>query len=372
MNIVYEDVENTALNSLNAYQKAINTVAIVSITDTKGKIVYVNDFFCRVSKYKREELIGNTHRIINSGFHTPDFFSNLWRTITAGEIWHGEIKNKAKDGSYYWVDTTIAPILNNEGRVVQYLSIRTVITERKEIEQEKQKLMTQLTHKYNELMQFNYIVSHNLKTPVGNIIDLLQLLLEDCENCASNTKDLIGYISQSALSIDDVIKDLTQILQASNSNQQKIEEINLLEVISSIENNLKKEIIETHTQLRIDIPYNAVLYKSFKSYLQSIFYNLISNAIKYRKENIGPVIEIKAEKDDNQLMITVSDNGLGMDLDKVGPQLFGLYKKFNFNKEGRGLGLYMTKTEVESLGGTIEVESRIGVGTRFTIRLPLR
>jgi signal transduction histidine kinase len=219
-------------------------------------------------------------------------------------------------------------------------------------------------------MQFNYIVSHNLRTPVGNIISLLQLLLEDCEKCGANAKDLIRYISQSALSIDDVIKDLTQILQASNSSHQQIEEINLLDVISSIENNLKKQIAETNTQLQVHIQDDAVLYKSFKSYLQSIFYNLISNAIKYRKENVLPVIVIKAEKDHRHLLIRISDNGLGMDLDKVGPQLFGLYKKFNFNKEGRGLGLHMTKTEVESLGGTIGVESQPGVGTTFIIRLP--
>jgi PAS domain S-box-containing protein len=292
----YEEVENVTLSALNAYQKAINTVAIVSITDTGGKIVYVNDFFCRISQYTREELIGRTHRIINSSSHSSEFFSDLWRTIQAGEIWHGEIKNNAKDGSCYWVDTTIAPVLNNEGQIIQYLSIRTLITERKELEQEKQNLMTQLTQKYNELMQFNYIVSHNLRTPVGNIISLLQLLLEDCEKCGANAKDLIRYISQSALSIDDVIKDLTQILQASNSSHQQIEEINLLDVISSIENNLKKQIAETNTQLQVHIQDDAVLYKSFKSYLQSIFYNLISNAIKYRKENVLPVIVIKAEK----------------------------------------------------------------------------
>lgn len=119
-------------NAFTSYQKAINRGSIVSITDKAGYILYVNDLFCTYSKYSREELTGHNHNIINSGFHPPEFFADLWETISSGEIWRGEIKNKAKDGTCYWVDTVISPIFNDEGEVEQYFSVRNDITDKKE------------------------------------------------------------------------------------------------------------------------------------------------------------------------------------------------------------------------------------------------
>ncbi len=363
--------ESHALNSLTAYQKAVDTAAIVSIADIKGRIIYANDLFCEISKFTRDELIGKNHRIINSGTHSKEFFKDLWDTISAGKIWNGEIQNKAKDGSYYWVDTTVSPIFNNKNKVVQYLSIRRLITERKQLEQEKEKLNSDLTHRYNELMQFNYIVSHNLRAPVANMIGLARMLSEDGEIQEGNAKALVDYISKSVLTLDVVIKDLSQILSARSPIHEKIEEVVLPDIIKSVEDNLENQIVGSGTRFVIDINKNAAVFKSIKSYIQSIFYNLISNAIKYRNDATNPIIVIKAKKINKHLLITFTDNGIGMDLDKVGGHLFGLYKKFNFDKEGRGLGLHMTKTQVESLGGTINVFSREGLGTTFVIKFPV-
>lgn len=122
------------LQTYRAYQTAVDEAAIVSITDLKGDIVYVNERFVQVSKYSREELIGRNHRIINSGFHEREFFESMWQTIRSGKPWRGEIKNKAKDGGYYWVDTVITPIFNRKGKIFQYLSIRNLIDAQKENE----------------------------------------------------------------------------------------------------------------------------------------------------------------------------------------------------------------------------------------------
>ncbi|MDE3143721.1 MAG: PAS domain S-box protein, partial [Bacteroidota bacterium] len=136
IDITEKRAHEEVIELLQAYQSSVNEGSIVSITDLKGKIIYANDKFCEVSKYSKRELIGSTHRIINSGYHDKYFFSGMWQTITSGKPWRGEIKNKSKDGNYYWVDTVITPVFNSQQQIHQYLSVRNIITKQKEQEEE--------------------------------------------------------------------------------------------------------------------------------------------------------------------------------------------------------------------------------------------
>ena len=153
-----------SLKELKDYKFSLDQAAIIAFTDSKGVITSVNDNFCHISKYNREEIVGKTHRLINSQYHSSDFFRELWKTIASGNVWRGEIKNKAKDGSYYWVDTTIVPFLDEKNKPFKYLAIRFDITERKKAEQEKNSLQETIENSLNEIyifdaemLQFSYV-----------------------------------------------------------------------------------------------------------------------------------------------------------------------------------------------------------------------
>ncbi len=144
-----------SLKTLKDYKYSLDQSAIITFADSKGAIISVNENFCKISGYKQEELIGKNHRIINSNYHSKQFFKELWETIETGKVWRGEVKNKAKDGSFFWVDTTIVPFLNDKNKPIQYLAIRFDITERKNAEQEKTRFQKTLENSLNEIYMFH-------------------------------------------------------------------------------------------------------------------------------------------------------------------------------------------------------------------------
>jgi PAS domain S-box-containing protein len=165
----------TSLKEVGELRAALDEHAIVAITDPQGKITFVNDRFCAISKYSREELIGKDHRIINSGYHSKEFIRNLWQTIASGKVWQGEIKNKAKDGAVYWVETTIVPFLNEDRKPRQYVAIRADITERKEAEEKLQsqlarlELLHRITHAIGERQDLASIFQVVIRTLEENL-----------------------------------------------------------------------------------------------------------------------------------------------------------------------------------------------------------
>jgi len=243
------------------------------------------------------------------------------------------------------------------------------ISERKFAEFDRIKVANDLIHRNKDLEQFAYIVSHNLRAPVANILGLLSI--QDTPVLSlQEKKELNDGLFESVNKLDDIVKDLNQILQVSTSMNERNEEVEFSQLVEdikvSIKNLIEMDIIE------VGYDFSEInTFSTLKSYIYSIFYNLITNSIKFRQLQIPCVIKIESHLVDQKLQLIFTDNGLGIDLEKQGDQVFGLYKRFHPHVEGKGLGLFMVKAQVEKLGGKISIRSEVNKGTEFKIEFEL-
>jgi len=609
-----------SIRETSDYKQALDSSAIVAITDNKGIIQYANDNFCSKSKYSKEELIGQNHRIVNSGFHSNAFFRSLWVTVSQGRIWKGEIKNRAKDGSTYWVDTTIVPFLDAQGKPYKYLSIRFDITERKlmedslketeanlntvfentgsayilmnneleivafnslaeqfsidslkregkvgdyvvnyfpedrrevvernmrealagmkiqyevsykkadgseiwyevsmfpisknrktnyglimelvdvtkrknaednlsrsqanlmaiiqntdstiysidnncryitfnqahhdilhrvygldiqpgdhvydfldrlepsetkawqeiyskafsgeiskfekefhvndfhaiihftiypiwehgqviglscftvdvtekkKIERQLKKMTDDLIQRNKDLEQFSYIVSHNLRGPVANILGLSNIV--KCAELDKAEKDKVqSYLFQAVEKLDEIVRDLNHTVNTKQQIREVKEEIMFSEIVENVKSSVQSYLQNEEVNICTDFSaVNEIC--SVKSYFYNIFYNLISNSLKYAHPGRQARIFIKSEKCDGKVILRFCDNGIGIDTEQHKDKLFGLYQRFNQHKEGKGMGLFMVKTQVEALGGKVQLQSEVDRGAEFML-----
>lgn len=184
----------------NSLKQALDSSALVSVTDLKGNILHANGKFCEVSGYSEAELIGKNHDIVNSGYHSSEFWREMWRTIAKGKTWRGDIRNKRKDGSYYWVDTFINPVYNSEGKIHKFMSVRYLITERKQLESEQNILLKDLSH-------YAFQTSHELRGPVARLLGLTSLFSEYPEK-----QFIVDKIRDTTVEIDSVILKMNEAL----------------------------------------------------------------------------------------------------------------------------------------------------------------
>ena len=248
-----------------------------------------------------------------------------------------------------------------------YGILRDLTTE-KTAEIERSKMISDIIQRNNDLEQFSYIVSHNLRAPVANIIGLTTELSDNSHT--DDTKEILAEALRSDVKrLEGVIVDLNTILQTKREITQMKEPVILSKLVRDIKLSIKDLIQQDNISIKTNFTQIDKI-NTIKSYIQSIFYNLITNSIKYRRPNTDSHIEIRSHIDQNKLTLVFKDNGRGIDLVKKGDQVFGLYKRFHADTEGKGMGLYMVKTQVETLGGTISIISEVNIGTTFTIEFP--
>lgn len=350
--------QKVGAEALKQQKIALDESAIVAITDTKGDIIYVNDKFCEISQYSREELIGQNHRIINSGHHDRDFFKRLWQTIGNGQIWRGDIKNRAKNGSYYWVSTTIVPYLNEKGKPYQYVAIRFDTTKQKELEDD-------LKARSQQLEDFCFIVSHNLRSPLSNLL-LLTSMIENSQTFEEQ-KTLAEKLSKPVNILNDTFNELVESLQVRQDVNITKDRLLFSECMTKAMEILNDGIFDPDVTVVSDFSALPEIYYP-KKYLMSYFHNLLSNAIKYRSRERKLIIHVKTHVKNNIQILEVQDNGLGIDMKRNAHKLFGLRKTFHGNTEAKGFGLFITKTQVEAMGGLISAESEPDKGSTFFIQ----
>jgi len=371
---------------------ALNKHAIVSITDTTGHITFANEKFCEVSQYSKAELIGKRHNIINSGFHKKSVFRDMWATIVSGSTWQGEIKNRKKDGSYYWVESSIIPFLDKNKLPYQYIAIRTDVTHIKNIEEDLQKSLEQLATEAEKAQQSNTLkdaiistMTHELRTPLNSILGFTQLLQFDVEGFSEIQIDNINNIELAGnelLNKIEVIMLYSKLKSKTLKLQYSESELSLIfaSIISKFESDNKTysvypKIISTKD---IDVTADIPLLQKALSYI-------INNAMKFTKQGHIHInfeeISINSElpkhtapATSDLILITIEDTGIGISANNM-KMIFDDFRQAEENDnrrfEGIGIGLSLTKSIIEQHNGEVWLDSDLNKGTTVYITIPI-
>jgi PAS domain S-box-containing protein len=356
---------------------ALDQSTIVAMTDRKGDITYVNDAFCRISKYSEAELIGQNHRIINSGYHPHEFFINMWKTIANGKVWKNEIKNRAKDGTYYWVDTTIVPFLDPQtGRPYQYVAIRHDITNRKTLELELEQAKELAENANKKKSQFLTNMSHELRTPLNAVISYSQMMKQGIAGEITDKQaKYANNIEVSGKHLLDMVNDILDIAKIEAGKiQLSFQAFQLNHLLLELQDILIGMAEQKKLQLEFYLDPTLKSITADPIRLRQIFFNLISNAIKFNRENGQVNVKVFPSPDGQWLIGEVKDTGIGISADKL-DELFTEFYQVDSSMsrlhEGTGLGLALTKHLVSLHGGDISVISEKDIGSTFSFRIPL-
>jgi len=357
---------------LSDVMKALDESTITAITDKNGTIIYANRKFEEISKYPVLELLGKNHRILKSGFHPPEFFDKMWDTISSGNVWRGTIKNYAKDGAVYWVNTVITPFLDDDGVPEQYMAIRMDVTKEKALEEELAETIKQLDVAQKDKEEFVAMITHDLKQPLapirGNVALLKMQKMGELNEMQRECLDEIDANANRQLSmIDNLISGQKLGLGAMKYDIKELSTKDILKdcirTHSTIMHDKKIEYFDSSTE---DYKFNGDKRRILES-----FTNLIQNSHDFVSDN--GKIEIGVTNGDKEVTFFVKDDGEGIPKEKQ-DNIFKKYEQVDSNAirkfGGTGLGLSVSQALVEGMGGRIWLESEEGKGTTFFFTIP--
>jgi PAS domain S-box-containing protein len=329
----------TALKQLADVKFALDESSIVAITDAKGIIQYVNDKFVEISKYSREELIGQDHRIVNSGYHSKEFMRDLWRTISRGEVWRGDIRNRAKDGTYYWVNTTIVPFLDENGRPHQYLSIRNEVTKLKQVEQELKEMMTRVIQVQEEERKR---ISRELHDGVGQSLFSLLIRIDRLLDDRPELEELRGLRREVAGVMED-IRSMARELRPSVLDD--------LGVGPAVRTYVENYSAHYGIDVRLAIDLRGRLGIAAETTIYRVVQEALTNIAKYADVD---ECEVSIRETDDAVEAVVRDEGAG----------------FDPSASRTGVGLFSMEERARTVGGTLAIRSAPDKGTEVRLVVP--
>ena len=345
-----------------------DAVMITDIDTSKNvipNIIFVNSAFTDMTGYPADEVIGKSPEILFGKKSDILEFDKLRTAVQEYKECFVETISYKKSGEEFWINFSMIPVTDKEGEHSHWISIQRDVTVEKEREKEREQLIRELTQNNKDLKQFSYITSHNLRAPLSNLTGLLNLI-EEIPIEDSELKEIINGFSKSTHLLNETINDLVKVIIIKDNPSVQKEKLFIKDVFENVFNQLSFLISSNKPILKINLEVETI-FDINKSYLESIFLNLLTNAINYREPSRQLRITIATKVEDNNLFMTFKDNGIGIDLEKNNDKIFGLYQRFHNYPESKGLGLYLVKSQVESMGGTISVDSIVGKGTTFTI-----
>ncbi len=362
-----KEKEKQIREARNRFQSTIENIPEVILSaDADMQILYISPQCKDVTGYTESEFLQeNLWRTIIHQDDLPEFQRRLRQEIAKGQKILHEMRITTRDGALKWVLLRMSPMLGKHGEVLRIDSSVSDISERKLVEAKRTLLTEQLQVQNQNLQQFAYIVSHNLRAPIANILGLTTIYNREHPEAELN-RHVIDNLAKSAQHLDNTIRDLNDILTVRGQILDVAEEIYFESLLKDILKSISIELQNTDASVDYDFT-EAPCTVTLRSYVHSILQNLITNAVKYRDPGRRPHIYIRSYKQNDYICIEISDNGLGIDLARVKGKLFGLYKRFHPHIDGKGLGLHLVKTQVDLLDGKIEVNSQVGKGTTFKV-----
>ncbi len=360
-----------------ALQAAANAIVI---TDDKGTIIWVNKALAALTGYRAGDALGKNPRdLFKSGMHSREFYQDMWATMSKGNIWHGELVNRKKDGSLYHEEMTVTPLLNEKGEITHFIAIKQDISERIRAEEQIKNLNNDLENRIvertrelenslQELESFSYSISHDLRAPLRSMNSYARILEDEfSDQLNKEAKRYLSVIHHNALKMGSLIDDLLSFSRFGRKelNRTLIDmNFTVRSIIKEInENQDHKAKINTHELLPAFG--DSIL-------INQVWANLISNAIKYSSKKEQPEIEIGSYKDDSELIYFVRDNGAGFDM-KYSHKLFGVFQRLHSENDfqGTGIGLAIVKRIVNRHNGRVWAESKVNEGSTFYFTLPV-
>jgi PAS domain S-box-containing protein len=344
----------TAVKQLADVNFALDEALIVAITDVRGDIIFANKKFCEISKYTLQELIGQNHRIVSSNYHPVEYYREMYRTIAHGKVWRGEFKNRAKDGSIYWMDSTIVPLMNEQGKPYRYVSFRIDITERKKTEE-----WIRRADKVAAVEQLASAIAHEIRNPLAAI----QWSVQALESRTNEDNERIRLITTELERIDSIVEQFLLLAKPHTVSFQNSDITGVLGIaVSLMRIQARKKNIKILTEFENDIP----IVCCDQNQLEQVFINILKNAIEAMPD--GGHISVQLKKDDLQgVVIRFIDEGVGIPeelISNIGDPFYTTKKK------GTGLGLMVSEKIIRAHQGNLSISSELNKGTVVEIILP--